>query len=802
MTNQFQFKLVNYDGGLPFSPKPRGKGKLILRADGKWELQFPPESFEVAGRCCWGSFSRYPLSVTSTGPLSCRVTINDRADPGLAASFQLPSTSAAQLLEAITLRPPGNAHDNAEAAVQVAQGAPDAPRQKAGIWTEHKANREAEKYQRALAEWEVEQQSYVSMVQFVRNFRGFETSEILLGPGELAICKVDSASLIQDVRGRGHFEAKSAGLSVPVASVRGRSVRFRVGATRGHFAAAPAVATAVDTGRLWITNKRVLFQGSKQTRECAFAKLIGYEQSDADGSATFSVTNRQQPMTVLYGSDLAAWFDLRLELALALFRGTTDQLLIQLQSDLAAVEGRRPTASVTASAICTPPSAPEPQLLSEQIPSSPSARNQSVKLSASSQQWVELRRDLLDDMWSTNRSAAAGILQTLPGELKLAATSNRPDLEAALIEVRTSAQSLLALPVRFDAMSPGDWIQLQEAELRLDQAMLTARHIGLGIAMGRKRNRRTQALLTEAVRHYSTSVEDLKSNIDDIRSMFELTFTSSPPISPSPATADSLANRSSPDVTSSSPPANSAGSLRSAGEGQAATSYPSAEEWMELRPAVVKSVDSNTKAVDGLLKETEQLLRSADAAETPHLAAELNGVKTAALEFLSIPVTVDSFTPAQWIELLESASRTWQAITEVRRLLLQMAVERSQQDRTVVLEENVAKGQRAVDATEKYLKLLRSQFRLEKSSSQPSSVSSSTRSFEGRSVADQAAMRANTSQELPSSTERPVLMSPDGKAWWDGNAWQDADLRVPPEAVRSPDGTQWWDTARWRPLPT
>jgi hypothetical protein len=46
-----------------------------------------------------------------------------------------------------------------------------------------------------------------------------------------------------------------------------------------------------------------------------------------------------------------------------------------------------------------------------------------------------------------------------------------------------------------------------------------------------------------------------------------------------------------------------------------------------------------------------------------------------------------------------------------------------------------------------------------------------------------------------------VQLSPDGRHWWDGQAWQDAALTVPPGSPRSPDGSQWWDGVRWRPAP-
>jgi hypothetical protein len=46
-----------------------------------------------------------------------------------------------------------------------------------------------------------------------------------------------------------------------------------------------------------------------------------------------------------------------------------------------------------------------------------------------------------------------------------------------------------------------------------------------------------------------------------------------------------------------------------------------------------------------------------------------------------------------------------------------------------------------------------------------------------------------------------VQLSPDGRHWWDGQAWQDTALSIPPGSPRSPDGAHWWDGARWRPAP-
>lgn len=53
----------------------------------------------------------------------------------------------------------------------------------------------------------------------------------------------------------------------------------------------------------------------------------------------------------------------------------------------------------------------------------------------------------------------------------------------------------------------------------------------------------------------------------------------------------------------------------------------------------------------------------------------------------------------------------------------------------------------------------------------------------------------------PPAATSGVQLSDDGKYWWDGQAWKDAEHEAPPSAQRSSDGTLWWDGRNWRPVP-
>jgi hypothetical protein len=59
-----------------------------------------------------------------------------------------------------------------------------------------------------------------------------------------------------------------------------------------------------------------------------------------------SVSNRQKPTTIHYGPGIAGWFDFRMDFALAQFKGTVDELVQSLQSELAGIEQSKPVQPV------------------------------------------------------------------------------------------------------------------------------------------------------------------------------------------------------------------------------------------------------------------------------------------------------------------------------------------------------------------------------------------------------------------------------------------------------------------------
>lgn len=209
------------------------------------------------------------------------------------------------------------------------------------MFERHQQKKAQEHYEEQLAEWKKQHDETAQLIELAHGNVETNSDQILLKPGEHLIGSVTGAGLIEERRGAGHWQGGSQGISIPIGSIGGRSVRYRVGETRGHFVQGAPVATAVDTGTLFITDQRLIFEGARQTRECAFAKLIGVQYS-SDGAVSVSVSNRQKPTTVHYGPNIAGWVHFRIELALARFRGTTNELIEQLNQQLSAIDRLRP----------------------------------------------------------------------------------------------------------------------------------------------------------------------------------------------------------------------------------------------------------------------------------------------------------------------------------------------------------------------------------------------------------------------------------------------------------------------------
>ncbi len=109
--HELGFRITNYDGGLPAHSTPEAKGRLVLRANGQWELHFAGGIGQLDTWIC-GALIPSSFQVTETGPFSSHVTMHDIANPLIRANFDVPQTPAIGVEKAL-------AHQSGAMAAQV-----------------------------------------------------------------------------------------------------------------------------------------------------------------------------------------------------------------------------------------------------------------------------------------------------------------------------------------------------------------------------------------------------------------------------------------------------------------------------------------------------------------------------------------------------------------------------------------------------------------------------------------------------------------------------------------------------------
>ena len=210
------------------------------------------------------------------------------------------------------------------------------------MFEKRKARDVANALEDATSHWSARIAALESLIGVVDGSKVLPTNGLLLKPGEVLLGQVQQVGLIQERSDGGHWQGASQGFSIPIGSIKGRSVRYRVGATRGHYVQGQPHPTAVDHGTLSITNQRIVYQGATKTAECLFTKLLGVQESD--GALVISVSNRQKPTIVHVGGSLEDWVTDRISIATSLYQGDRDEVLARLHEQRDEVAAAKPSA--------------------------------------------------------------------------------------------------------------------------------------------------------------------------------------------------------------------------------------------------------------------------------------------------------------------------------------------------------------------------------------------------------------------------------------------------------------------------
>jgi hypothetical protein len=217
-----------------------------------------------------------------------------------------------------------------------------------GLFKRHVEERAPLPLEGRLAAWQTGDDRLSQLVETARLFRtSFTPAEvervpIALKSGERIYAIVDRAGLIEPRSTGGRWVGGYQGVSVRVPGTK--SMRYRIGATKGRCVRAEEKPTAIDTGTAVVTDRRVVFVGPKQTREWLWGKVIAVEhEPDAPWTAV-PVENRQKVSGIAYSAPAAPKVRFRLDLAQAVAAGATDALVAELEADRAEHAQHRPGA--------------------------------------------------------------------------------------------------------------------------------------------------------------------------------------------------------------------------------------------------------------------------------------------------------------------------------------------------------------------------------------------------------------------------------------------------------------------------
>jgi hypothetical protein len=200
-----------------------------------------------------------------------------------------------------------------------------------------------DEYRRLLEPWQQEADDLRGHLAMAQTFGGVTAADepsvpLQLKAGERVFEVLEQAALVEPRRLPDRWVGGYSGFSFRIA----RGVRYHVGGTRGRRVPGEEVPTPVDRGPATITDRRVVFQGSRRSREWDFAHLLGYHHDPEQPYTIFQVSNREKVSGVLYDRQLTEEVHFRLALALAHFRGEVHQLVEHLQKQLTAHDAQRP----------------------------------------------------------------------------------------------------------------------------------------------------------------------------------------------------------------------------------------------------------------------------------------------------------------------------------------------------------------------------------------------------------------------------------------------------------------------------
>jgi hypothetical protein len=222
-----------------------------------------------------------------------------------------------------------------------------------GILDGFRKRRDSARHQRATeafgrlhASWTEEAARVDEMLDVVREclagrldtyFGGKDDYGFIVAADETPLCYLEGAAYLENVRAPSRTKAGYGGVSFPLFG----GVRLNTGRISGNTVPGREQTTMTDEGNALITDKRVIFVGTRRNQEWSFARMLGMSHMP-EGYTVFAVRNRTKPTGIGYGSSVGTDVQFRLELASALATGTLARFESELLAEKAQIDAARP----------------------------------------------------------------------------------------------------------------------------------------------------------------------------------------------------------------------------------------------------------------------------------------------------------------------------------------------------------------------------------------------------------------------------------------------------------------------------
>ncbi|GAA1970510.1 DUF2510 domain-containing protein [Microbacterium deminutum] len=216
----------------------------------------------------------------------------------------------------------------------------DAALTKAAAAAEREQARREKAIAKPHAEWERTMQLASAYLTLAETAQPSPIAPIMLQRNERLYAHLPAA-LVRDTVQR-NYVAAHQGVSIPVGNIGGHAIRYNIGQTHGHIESSSPTPTIVDQGHVAITTSRIIYVG-KTTLEHRFDRLVSYEPVNAN-EFVLSVTNRQKSTQIHLEREAAIQFAEMLEIAVADYRGTREELITELRASVAQINAQEPIA--------------------------------------------------------------------------------------------------------------------------------------------------------------------------------------------------------------------------------------------------------------------------------------------------------------------------------------------------------------------------------------------------------------------------------------------------------------------------